>query len=64
MTQHLPDIVKRCNINAKGCHVTYNLTARAEEEISQQLKEMVKKPKYKKYYDACDNDACQAKERH
>ena len=56
-----PDIVKHCNVNASGCHITYNLSARSEEELGPQFKEYAKKPKYKSHYDACDNPRCQGK---
>lgn len=55
----LPDVIKRCNHNAMGCHITYNLTARAEQEVSKQIADKIKRPKYKSYYDACDNPRCQ-----
>lgn len=54
------DVIKKCNVNASGCHVTYNLTARSEEELSQQFKDK-QRPKYRSYYDGCDAPACQGR---
>lgn len=59
MTGEHAAVYKTCNVNAEGCCGKYNLTERAEKELSKQRKQKSLRPRYESKYDACDNELCQ-----